>query len=120
MTGNQLPLQAHRNADDGEGCFNWDEDLLLLQLKDGLGEGIEVTYIGCLKEEVAPNEQDDAAQILLKTFKCVPAFLIPEPLLSSVMDSINNVCGLYFATCSLYHQILVAGLIAPFGKLTFL
>ena len=43
------------------GVYNWDEDLFLLQLKDGLGEGIEVTYIGCLKEEVAPNEQDDAA-----------------------------------------------------------
>ena len=61
IVGNQLPLRAHRNADDGEWCFSWDEDSLLLQLKDGLGEDVEVIYIGCLKEEVAPNEQDDAA-----------------------------------------------------------
>lgn len=78
IVGNQLPLRAHRNADDGEWCFSWDEDSLLLQLKDGLGEDVEVIYVGCLKEDVAPNEQDDVAQTLLETFKCVPAFIPPE------------------------------------------
>ncbi|EOY25144.1 Trehalose phosphatase/synthase 5 isoform 1 [Theobroma cacao] len=78
IVGNQLPLRSHRNADDGEWCFSWDEDSLLLQLKDGLGEDVDVIYVGCLKEEIAPNEQDDVAQTLLETFKCVPAFLPPE------------------------------------------
>ncbi|KAE8677544.1 Alpha,alpha-trehalose-phosphate synthase 6 [Hibiscus syriacus] len=78
IVGNQLPLRAHRNKDDGKWCFSWDEDSLLLQLKDGLGDDVEVIYIGCLKEEVAPNEQDDVAQTLLETFKCVPAFIPPE------------------------------------------
>ncbi|KAK8341613.1 hypothetical protein V6Z12_A08G177700 [Gossypium hirsutum] len=78
IVGNQLPLRAHQNTDDEGWCFSWDEDSLLLQLKDGLGEDVEVIYVGCLKEEVPPNEQDDVAQTLLETFKCVPAFLPPE------------------------------------------
>lgn len=76
IVGNQLPLRAHRRSDgDGGWYFSWDEDSLLLQLKDGLGEDVEVIYIGCLREEIDPSEQDEVAQILLETFKCVPAFL---------------------------------------------
>ncbi|CAL0300310.1 unnamed protein product [Lupinus luteus] len=77
IVGNQLPLEAHRK-DDGTWDFNWDEDSLLLQLKDGLGDDVETIYIGCLKEEIEPSEQDDVAQYLLDTFKCVPTFLPPE------------------------------------------
>ncbi|GLT80579.1 hypothetical protein SLA2020_520120 [Shorea laevis] len=77
IVGNQLPLRAHRSA-NGEWCFNWDEDSLLLQLKDGLGEDVEVIYVGSIKEEIDPSEQDDVAQTLLETFKCVPAFIPPE------------------------------------------
>ncbi|XP_065877999.1 alpha,alpha-trehalose-phosphate synthase [UDP-forming] 5 [Euphorbia lathyris] len=81
IVGNQLPLRANRSL-DSEGKwkwhFSWDEDSLLLQLKDGLGEDVEVVYVGCLKEEVDPTEQDDVAQTLLETFKCVPAFIPPE------------------------------------------
>ncbi|GMN30516.1 hypothetical protein TIFTF001_002819 [Ficus carica] len=77
IVGNQLPLKVHRKG-DGEWDFSWDEDSLLLQLKDGLGEDVEVIYIGCLREEIALDEQDDVAQTLLDSFKCVPAFLPPE------------------------------------------
>ncbi|XP_057733609.1 alpha,alpha-trehalose-phosphate synthase [UDP-forming] 5-like [Arachis stenosperma] len=77
IVGNQLPLKAQRK-DDGTWDFTWDEDSLLLQLKDGLGEDVETIYIGCLKEEIEPSEQDDVAQNLLDTFKCVPTFLPPE------------------------------------------
>ncbi|KAL9406095.1 hypothetical protein Peur_003067 [Populus x canadensis] len=79
IVGNQLPLRAHRSPDSSGGwCFSWDEDSLLLQLKDGLGEGVEVIYVGSLKEEIEPSEQDDVAQTLLETFKCVPAFIPPD------------------------------------------
>lgn len=79
IVGNQLPLRAHRRSDgDGGWSFSWDEDSLLLQLKDGLGEDLEVIYVGSLKEEIDPSEQDDVAQTLLETFKCVPAFIPPE------------------------------------------
>ncbi|XP_028799289.1 alpha,alpha-trehalose-phosphate synthase [UDP-forming] 5 [Neltuma alba] len=77
IVGNQLPLQAHRK-DDGKWDFTLDEDSLLLQLKDGLGDDVEVIYIGCLKEEIDVSEQDDVALYLLDTFKCVPTFLPPE------------------------------------------
>lgn len=78
IVGNQLPLRVHRRADDGGWNFSWDEDSLLLQLKDGLGEDIEVIYVGCLREEIDPIEQDGVSQTLLETFKCLPAFLPPD------------------------------------------
>ncbi|CAI9095316.1 OLC1v1031240C1 [Oldenlandia corymbosa var. corymbosa] len=79
IVGNQLPIRAHRRT-DGEGGWNfsWDEDSLLLQLKNGLREDVEVLYVGSLKEAIDPSEQDDVAQTLLETFKCVPAFIPPE------------------------------------------
>nr|QTM07293.1 TPS5 [Paeonia ostii] len=79
IVGNQLPVRAHRRSEgNGEWYFSWDEDSLLLQLKDGLGEDMEVIYIGCLREEIDPSEQDEVSQTLLETFKCVPAFIPPE------------------------------------------
>ncbi|GAB2273125.1 Sesquithujene synthase A [Dionaea muscipula] len=80
IVGNQLPLRAHRRSDGVGWYFSWDEDSLLLQLKDGLGEDMEVVYVGCLKEEIDPSEQDSVAQTLLETFKCVPAFIPPDLL----------------------------------------
>ncbi|KAL5551016.1 hypothetical protein UlMin_001192 [Ulmus minor] len=77
IVGNQLPLRVHK-GENGEWDFSWDEDSLLLQLKDGLAEDSEVIYVGCLKEEIEPDKQDDVAQTLLDTFKCVPAFIPPE------------------------------------------
>ncbi|XP_027362343.1 alpha,alpha-trehalose-phosphate synthase [UDP-forming] 6-like isoform X3 [Abrus precatorius] len=80
MVANQLPLRAQRKADGNRNCwsFEWDENSLL-QLKDGLGDDdIEVIYVGCLKEDVHPNEQDEVSQILLDTYKCVPTFLPPD------------------------------------------
>ncbi|XP_027084685.2 alpha,alpha-trehalose-phosphate synthase [UDP-forming] 5-like [Coffea arabica] len=79
IVGNQLPIRAHRRSEGKGGWnFSWDEDSLLLQLKDGLREDVEVIYVGSLKEEIDPSEQDDVAQTLLETFKCVPAFIPPE------------------------------------------
>jgi len=78
IVGNQLPLKAQRKEENGKWEFTWDEDSLLLQLKDGLGDDVETIYIGCLKEEIDPIEQDDVAQYLLDNFKCVPTFLPPE------------------------------------------
>lgn len=118
IVGNQLPLRAHRRQDGEEGWnFSWDEDSLLLQLKDGLGEDVEVIYVGSLKEEIDPSQQDDVAQTLLETFKCVPAFIPPELFSNSIMVSVNSIYGLYFTTCFRYLQILVAGLIVRCGKL---
>lgn len=78
IVANQLPLRAVRRPDNRGWAFSWDEDSLLLQLKDGMTEDLEVVYVGSLKVEVDPNEQDDVAQTLLEKFKCVPAFLPPD------------------------------------------
>jgi trehalose 6-phosphate synthase/phosphatase len=72
---NQLPVKAKRRPDNKGWSFSWDEDSLLLQLKDGLPEDMEVLYVGSLTVEVDSNEQDDVSQLLLDRFKCVPAFL---------------------------------------------
>ncbi|XP_004498234.1 alpha,alpha-trehalose-phosphate synthase [UDP-forming] 6-like isoform X1 [Cicer arietinum] len=80
IVANQLPIKAQKNQDGNRNCwsFCWDENSLL-QLKDGLGDDdIEVIYVGCLKEDVNPNEQDEVSQILLENFKCVPVFLPPD------------------------------------------
>ncbi|XP_043703836.1 alpha,alpha-trehalose-phosphate synthase [UDP-forming] 6-like [Telopea speciosissima] len=79
IVANQLPIKAQRKPDNKGWTFSWDADSLLLQLKDGFGEDeVEVLYVGCLKEDIHLNEQDEVSQILLENFKCVPAFIPPD------------------------------------------
>ncbi|KAE8674242.1 Alpha,alpha-trehalose-phosphate synthase 6 [Hibiscus syriacus] len=80
IVANQLPVKAKRRPDHKGWSFSWDDDSLLLQLKDGLPEEMEVLYVGSLKVDVDPIEQDDVSQLLLDKFKCVPAFLPPDIL----------------------------------------
>ncbi|KAK8575110.1 hypothetical protein V6N13_033658 [Hibiscus sabdariffa] len=80
LVANQLPVKAKRRPDNKGWSFSWDDDSLLLQLKDGLPEDLEVLYVGSLKVDVDPSEQDDVSQLLLDRFKCVPAFLPPDIL----------------------------------------
>ncbi|KAK8575987.1 hypothetical protein V6N12_063635 [Hibiscus sabdariffa] len=78
IVANQLPVKAKCRPDNKGWTFSWDEYSLLLQLKDGLPEEMEVLYVGSLKVDVDLNEQDEVSQHLLEKFKCVPAFLPPE------------------------------------------
>ncbi|KAE8708867.1 Alpha,alpha-trehalose-phosphate synthase 6 [Hibiscus syriacus] len=78
IVANQLPVKAKRRPDNKGWSFSWDDDSLLLQLKDGLPEDLEVLYVGSLNVDVDPSEQDDVSQLLLDRFKCVPAFLPPD------------------------------------------
>lgn len=80
IVANQLPIKVSRKTGNGKGWnFSLDENSLLLQLKDGLGDNeMEVIYVGCLKEDIHPNEQDEVSQYLLENFKCVPTFLPPD------------------------------------------
>ncbi|XP_021755350.1 probable alpha,alpha-trehalose-phosphate synthase [UDP-forming] 8 [Chenopodium quinoa] len=81
IAANQLPLKSFK---DDEGiCKKWrfefDEDALCLQLKDGLNPKIDVVYVGCLKVEILDvKEQEEVSQFLLENFKCLPVFLSPE------------------------------------------
>ncbi|PSR88109.1 Alpha,alpha-trehalose-phosphate synthase [Actinidia chinensis var. chinensis] len=80
IVANQLPIRAQRKTENGKGwSFSWDENSLLLQLKDGLGDDeTDVIYVGCLKEEIHQSEQDEVSQTLLDSYKCVPTFLPPD------------------------------------------
>lgn len=77
IVANQLPVKAYRDEESGnkKWCFDWDKDALVLQLKDGFPPDVEVLYVGCLKVEIDPNEQEEVAQLLLDRFRCVPTFL---------------------------------------------
>ncbi|KAK1552208.1 hypothetical protein Q3G72_012381 [Acer saccharum] len=95
IVANQLPIRAQRKSDGKGWIFSWDENSLLLQLRDGLGDDeIEVIYVGCLKEEIHVNEQDEVSHILLETFKCVPTFLPPDLFSRSLSLSRNSVIKL--------------------------
>ncbi|KAL3535314.1 hypothetical protein ACH5RR_003775 [Cinchona calisaya] len=76
IVANQLPIKAYKDAaKNGEWCFDWDEDELVLHIKDGLPADVEVVYVGSLKVEIDPLEQEEVAQLLLEKFRCVPTFL---------------------------------------------
>ncbi|KAK4286068.1 hypothetical protein QN277_002679 [Acacia crassicarpa] len=81
IVANQLPLKARRKEDNKGWSFSWNEDSLLLQLKDGFPEDMEVLYVGSLRVVVDPAEQDDVSQYLLDKFNCVPTFLPPDVLI---------------------------------------
>lgn len=72
IVANMFPLHAQRDTAAEKWCFNIDEDSLLLQLKDGLSPETEVIYVGSLKVDVEPSEQEEVTQRLLEEFKCVP------------------------------------------------
>ncbi|KAL3643106.1 putative alpha,alpha-trehalose-phosphate synthase [UDP-forming] 11 [Castilleja foliolosa] len=73
IVANQLPLKASQVSK--KWSFDWDKDALVLQLKDGFPQDVEIVYVGSLNVEIDPVDQDDVAQLLLDKFKCVPTFL---------------------------------------------
>ncbi|XP_009783894.1 probable alpha,alpha-trehalose-phosphate synthase [UDP-forming] 9 [Nicotiana sylvestris] len=75
VVANMLPLHARRDTAAKKWFFSLDEDSLLLQLKDGFSPETEVVYVGSLKVDVEPSEQEEVAQRLLEEFKCVPTFV---------------------------------------------
>ncbi|KAI3732129.1 hypothetical protein L1987_63327 [Smallanthus sonchifolius] len=78
IVANQLPLKSKRRLDNKGWSFSWDDDSLLLRIKDGFPEEMDVLYVGSLSVDVDPIEQDDVAQVLLDRFGCVPTFLPPN------------------------------------------
>nr|KJB31282.1 hypothetical protein B456_005G183800 [Gossypium raimondii] len=75
IVANMLPLHAKRDGETSKWHFSWDEDSLLLHLKDGFSPETEVVFVGSLKVDIDVNEQEEVAQKLLEDFNCVPTFL---------------------------------------------
>jgi trehalose 6-phosphate synthase/phosphatase len=79
VVANQLPVVARRRADGGRGwVFSWDDDSLLLRLRDGVPDDMEVLFIGTLRADVPLAEQDEVSQTLIDGFRCAPVFLPPD------------------------------------------
>lgn len=78
IVANMLPLHAQRDEETNKWHFSMDEDSLLLQLRDGVPSDTEVIYVGSLKVDIDPSEQEEVGQKLLDEFNCVPTFLPPE------------------------------------------
>lgn len=71
----QLPVIAYREENTKNWCFDWDKDALFLQLKDGCSPDMEVVYVGNLKVEIHPEDQEEVSKLLLDKFRCIPTFL---------------------------------------------
>ncbi|XP_051187465.1 alpha,alpha-trehalose-phosphate synthase [UDP-forming] 6 [Lolium perenne] len=82
IVANQLPVRATHLAGGGWE-FSWDEDSLLRQLKESLRAhhgraDMDFVYVGGLRDDVPPADQDRVAHDLFEGFRCVPTFLPPD------------------------------------------
>uniref|UniRef100_A0A0E0AVB3 alpha,alpha-trehalose-phosphate synthase (UDP-forming) n=1 Tax=Oryza glumipatula TaxID=40148 RepID=A0A0E0AVB3_9ORYZ len=77
IVANFLPLNCTKD-EAGQWSFSRDDDALLMQLKDGFSNETDVIYVGSLKVQVDPSEQDQVAQKLLRDYRCIPTFLPPD------------------------------------------
>ncbi|KAK8586647.1 hypothetical protein V6N13_010233 [Hibiscus sabdariffa] len=78
IVANFLPLQAQKDINSGGWLFSFDDDSLLLQMKDGFSSDTDVVYVGSLKVDIDSSEQDEVSGRLLEEFNCVPTFLPPD------------------------------------------
>ncbi|KAM0868566.1 hypothetical protein ACQ4PT_041227 [Festuca glaucescens] len=78
VVANQLPVVARRRPDGRGWVFSWDDDSLLLRLRDGVPDDMEVLFIGTLRADVPAAEQDEVSQTLIDGFRCAPVFLPPD------------------------------------------
>ncbi|KAL5202968.1 hypothetical protein ABZP36_013920 [Zizania latifolia] len=75
VVANQLPVVARRRPDGRGWTFSWDDDSLLLRLRDGVPDEMEVLFIGSLRADVPACEQEEVSQTLIDGFRCAPVFL---------------------------------------------
>ena len=54
---NHLPLRMKRDPIQGYS-FEWDEDALIAQAKEGLPDDMDAVFVGCLPVEVEGHEQE--------------------------------------------------------------
>ncbi|XP_028778350.1 probable alpha,alpha-trehalose-phosphate synthase [UDP-forming] 9 [Neltuma alba] len=74
IVANFLPLNAQQD-NSGRWCFGFDEDSILLQLKDSISHDTDVFYVGSLTIDVEESKQEQVSLELLEEFKCLPIFI---------------------------------------------
>jgi trehalose 6-phosphate synthase/phosphatase len=78
IVANYLPLNCSKDPVTGKWNFTRDEDSLLVQLTDGFPDDNETVYVGNLKAEIDPIDQEYISQVLFREHRCIPTFLTPE------------------------------------------
>ena len=61
---NHLPLRMKRDPIQGYS-FEWDEDALIAQAKEGLPDDMDAVFVGCLPVEVEGHEQEASFFLVL-------------------------------------------------------
>nr|AKA43768.1 trehalose-6-phosphate synthase [Dunaliella viridis] len=76
IASNHLPLRVKKSS-TGEWQFEFDEDALTAQAKDGVPRSHfqEVLYVGGLPVDVEPEEQENIAIKLRDLYNCCPVYL---------------------------------------------
>jgi len=77
FVSNHLPVVMSRDSIQG-WVFEWDEDALIAQAREGLPDDMDAVYVGCLSSEVDVAEQEEVSQQLQRQFNCYPVFLGSE------------------------------------------
>ncbi|KAJ1702374.1 hypothetical protein LUZ63_002153 [Rhynchospora breviuscula] len=78
IVANFLPLNSSKDPVTGKWTFTLDEDSLLVQLTYGFSDDTETVYVGSLKADIDPIDQEYISQVLFKEHRCIPTFLSPE------------------------------------------
>ncbi|MEW5315842.1 MAG: hypothetical protein WDW38_007244 [Sanguina aurantia] len=76
IVSNHLPVRIKRAPEGWE--FEWDEDALVAQAKDGIPAGCDVLYVGSLPVDVPLEDQEGVATDLKRMFNCSPVFMDSE------------------------------------------
>uniref|UniRef100_A0A061RG97 Trehalose 6-phosphate synthase/phosphatase n=1 Tax=Tetraselmis sp. GSL018 TaxID=582737 RepID=A0A061RG97_9CHLO len=74
IVANHLPLRAKLGQDGKSWEFEWDEDALTAQAKEGIDDA-DVIHLGCLPVEVDPTDEERVQEQLINDFSCIPVFL---------------------------------------------
>lgn len=78
VVSNHLPVRVKGGPSAWE--FEWDEDALVAQAKDGItnSDDYEVLYVGSLPVEIETAEQEKVSSELKRLYNCSPVFLGAE------------------------------------------
>ncbi|KAJ9565899.1 hypothetical protein OSB04_001865 [Centaurea solstitialis] len=82
VVSNELPIKSERKTNENGGHswdFTWDENSLYMHIKDSFPSStMEVCYVGLLRDDVDPIEQDEVKIALIHRFNCFPVFVSPD------------------------------------------
>jgi hypothetical protein len=92
VVANPLPVLARRRAYGRGWAFSWDEDSLLLLLRDGVPDDMDVLFVGTLRADVPASEQDEVSQALIDGF-APPSSWPPTSTSGSTTTSASGTSG---------------------------